>query len=91
MYPVWSPDGREIAFISDRSGNRDIWTIPAEGGEPRQITFDPGAETWQIYSPDGKWIVFRSRRDGARRLWRIPAEGGKAESITEGSGGSSSA
>ena len=36
--PKWSPDGRTVAFLSDRSGKGELWTIPAEGGEARQLT-----------------------------------------------------
>ena len=87
---VWSPDGREIAFYSSRSGNWDVWVAPAEGGDARQLTSDPAADRFPAWSPDGRWIVFDSDREGGRlwndamgggRLWRVPAAGGEAESV----------
>ncbi|MBQ5654178.1 MAG: PD40 domain-containing protein, partial [Alistipes sp.] len=56
--PVFSPDGREIAFASDRRGNFDLYTIPAVGGEPRRITTHSAKETPWCYTPDGKEILF---------------------------------
>ena len=41
-YPTWSPDGSRIAFSSERSGNRDLWVVAAEGGTPQQLTREPG-------------------------------------------------
>ena len=38
QHPSWSPDGREIAFSSYRGGHRDVWVVPADGGDARQIT-----------------------------------------------------
>jgi Tol biopolymer transport system component len=87
---VWSPDGREIAFYSSRSGNWDVWVAPAEGGEARQMTGDPAADRFPAWSPDGRWIVFDSDREGGRlwndimgggRLWRVPAGGGTPEPV----------
>jgi Tol biopolymer transport system component len=59
-YPRWSPDGRRIAFASDRSGNYEIWTINADGTNLRQLTFNSerGA-SFPLWSPDGKQILFR--------------------------------
>ncbi|HJQ26195.1 MAG TPA: winged helix-turn-helix domain-containing protein [Blastocatellia bacterium] len=73
--PTWSPDGRFIAYSSDRSGNFDIWVQQVGGGNPIQITSSP-AHDWQPdWSPDGKRIVFRSERDGGG-LYVTPALGG---------------
>ncbi|MGI8924637.1 MAG: S41 family peptidase [Fimbriimonadales bacterium] len=61
--PVWSPDGKWIAFTSDRNGNNDIFAIPTAGGETKQITYSGGNETATDWSPDGDWIAFSGRRD----------------------------
>ncbi len=62
-YPVFSPDGKWIAFQSNRTGSLDIWVVPTEGGTPRQLTFAGGREAPTDWSPDGKSLLFVSRRD----------------------------
>jgi Tol biopolymer transport system component len=62
--PTLSPDGRFLAFASDRSGNFDIWVQPVAGGNPVQITKEPDADTQPAWSPDGSAIVFRSEATG---------------------------
>jgi serine/threonine protein kinase len=58
-YPSWSPDGKRIAFASDRSGSYEIWSISANGTDLRQHSFDsPGASSFPQWSPDGSRIVF---------------------------------
>ncbi len=52
--PRWSPDGRTIAFYSNRGGNLDIWTIQADGSNLRQMTFDSAPDNRSVWSPDGK-------------------------------------
>jgi TolB protein len=84
--PRWSPDGQEIVFYSIRSGNMDIWVIPAVGGEARQITKHPAGEFWPQWSPDGQWLYFTSQRFGGY-LWRIPSVGGTPESLKSGPAG----
>src|SRR6185436_7981632 len=52
--PVWSHDGKQIAFASDRYGNFDIFVIPAEGGESRRLTYHSAAEYPYTFSNDDK-------------------------------------
>lgn len=79
--PSWSPDGRLIAYSSDRSGNYDIWVQQLGGGRPVQVTNSP-AHDWQPdWSPDGKNIVFRSERGGGG-LFVVPALGGSEIKIS---------
>jgi hypothetical protein len=62
--PTWSPEGRFLAYSSDRAGNFDIWVQQVGSGEPLQLTTD-AAHDWQpSWSPDGKQIAFRSERGG---------------------------
>lgn len=57
--PEWSPDGKEIAFVSDRGEKANLWLLPIEGGEPRQLTqLEGGAIKDVAWSPDGKEIAF---------------------------------
>ena len=62
-YPVWSPDGSEIAFSSDRFGNDDIYVIPAGGGVAQRLTFFSGGDRMCDWLPDGETVVFASNRD----------------------------
>jgi Tol biopolymer transport system component len=60
--PVWSPDGKQIAFASDRYGNFDVFVIPAEGGEAKRLTFHSASEAPYTFSPDGKSVLFGAVR-----------------------------
>jgi Tol biopolymer transport system component/DNA-binding winged helix-turn-helix (wHTH) protein len=73
--PTWSPDGRYIAYSSDRGGKFDIWVQQVSGGNPVQVTRTPG-QNWQAdWSPDGKYIAYRSEQ-GDGGIFVIPALGG---------------
>ena len=56
--PVWSPDGKLIAFASDRKGNFDVFVIPADGGQPKQLTFNSASEVPTTFTADGKSVVY---------------------------------
>ncbi len=62
-YPLFSPDGKWVAFSSRRNGNWDIYAVPAEGGAARQLTFHSGSEIAHGWSPDGKYLLFAGKRD----------------------------
>ena len=70
--PSVSPDGGQVAFV--RGGN--IWTMPLEGGPPRQLTFTESSKGNPAWSPDGSWIAFGSDEEGTPRVWKIAAQGG---------------
>jgi Tol biopolymer transport system component/tRNA A-37 threonylcarbamoyl transferase component Bud32 len=79
-----SPDGRWLAFDSDRNGNHHIFTIPADGGEARQVTTGAMDEFMPHWSPDAKQIAFHAfTRDLARRLEVVSVEGGSREPLTK--------
>ena len=62
--PAWSPDGLEIVFYSYRSGNRDIWVMPADGGPAKQLTKNGSESYYPAWSADGQEIAFHSGRSG---------------------------
>lgn len=76
--PRFSPDGRTIAFTSDRNGNNDVFIIPVEGGEPKQLTYMSGSDEAVSWTPDGKEILISTSR-GAMQwgspLYRLPIDG----------------
>ena len=79
--PAWSPDGRFLAYSSNRNGNPDIWVQPIDGGTPIQVTASDYAEEQPAWSPDGRLIAFKSSRlDG--RLYVIPAFGGSPRRVS---------
>ncbi len=70
--PVWSPDGRQIAFASDRYGNFDVFVMPAAGGEARRLTFHSADDTPTSFTPDGKGVLFSSARLDASTQRAVP-------------------
>jgi dipeptidyl aminopeptidase/acylaminoacyl peptidase len=66
----WSPDGKQIAFITNITGRNNLWTVPAEGGWPIQLTISDQRQTAPAWSPDGKWIAYMSDYDGDEQ-WDI--------------------
>ena len=82
LAPRFSPDGRWIAFTSDRLGNDDVFVIPSTGGEPRQLTWYSGDDQALYWTPDGKSIVITTNRGplpfGAP-LFVLPLDGGPPE------------
>src|SRR5690242_9426112 len=80
--PVFSPDGKWIAFSGQYDGNQDVYVMPADGGEPRRLTWHPGQDAPISWTNDGKRVLFVSGRDAfadITRLYTIPAEGGVPE------------
>jgi TolB protein len=86
VWPSWSPDGKKIAYEGYYDGNRDIYVISADGGEPTRLTFDRKADASPCWTPDGKEIVFTSNRDGTVDLWIINGAGGEPRKLAEGPG-----
>ncbi|MBC8070041.1 MAG: PD40 domain-containing protein, partial [Deltaproteobacteria bacterium] len=89
MQPRFSPDGKHIAFTSDRDGADNIWILPVAGGTPTQVTREDfrllNSPSW---SPDGKFIVARKhftaqRSLGSGEMWLYHAAGGKGVQLTE--------
>ncbi|MBQ3709198.1 MAG: PD40 domain-containing protein [Bacteroidales bacterium] len=90
--PIWSPDGKTIAFASDRNGNYDIYTVPVEGGVARRITTNSAYETPRAFSPDGKEIYFSAQIQKSAEnaqfpaswiteLYKVSVNGGRPEQV----------
>ncbi len=77
-YPRFSPDGKWIAFSSDRNGNLDVFIIPSGGGTAKQLTFHSADDTVLGWTPDGRWILFSSQRgeDFMGMLYVVSVSGG---------------
>jgi len=80
----WSPDGNTLAFVGERNGDFDIYTIPAAGGEETRLTTAKGLDDGPEYTPDGKYIYFNSERTGHMQIWRMRADGSEQEQVTFG-------
>ena len=83
--PSWSPDGKRIAFSSDRKGdleNFEIYVMDADGGNQQRLTNNRGYDEDPSWSPDGKRIVFHSYRDGNWDIYVMDADGGNLENLT---------
>jgi TolB protein len=82
-YPVWSPDGKTIAYSSDVSGNWNIWTMTDDGASSTQLTTTPGKnQLAPSYSPDGKWIAYTSNVSGNYDIWIMKADGSAQTQLT---------
>lgn len=90
--PIWSPDGKTIAFASDRNGNYDIYTVSVEGGVAQRITTNSAYETPLAFSPDGKEIYFSAQiqkpaeniqfpAGWITELYKISVKGGRPEQV----------
>ncbi len=67
---TWSPDGKQIAFVSNISGRNNIWLVPSSGGWPSQLTVSQQRQVEPAWSPDGTWIAYASDYDGNEQ-WDI--------------------
>ena len=90
--PIWSPDGKMIAFASNRNGNFDLYVMPAEGGTAKRLTYNSANEIPSAFTPDGKEVLFSaSLQDPASsalfpsgamtELYAVPAAGGRVRQV----------
>jgi len=80
----WSPDGKQIVFVSNISGRNNLWLVPAEGGWPLQLTVSDQRQTSPAWSPDGKWIAYQSDYDGDEQwdLFIVSPKTGQVVNLT---------
>ena len=81
-FPTISPDGKTVAF----SYKGDIWTVPANGGQARQITTNPAYDAYPVWSPDSRQIAFASSREGSMDIYVVGRDGGTPRRVTTDSG-----
>ncbi len=90
--PIWSPDGKMIAFASDRNGNLDLYVMPADGGTAKRLTYNSASEIPSAFTPDGKEVLFSaSLQDPASsalfpsgamtELYAVPVAGGRVRQV----------
>lgn len=90
--PIWSPDGKSIAFASDRYGNFDIFVMPSTGGVPKRLTYYSLREVPSSFTPDGQHIIFSASiqdvpknvgfpRTYLSELYSLPVTGGRIKQI----------
>ena len=81
-----SPDGRWLAFDSDRGGHQAIYRVPLTGGEPEPLSADSGDDFMPSWSPDAREIAYYGFRQGRRRLFVMPVDGGAPSPVAADSG-----
>ena len=89
--PSWSPDGKRIAFMSDKNGNYDIYVMDADGSNQQSLTNHPFSDRNPSWSPDGAHIVFSARREDhfenkfsiTHEVYVMDADGGNQRRLTE--------
>jgi Tol biopolymer transport system component len=86
-YATFSPDGRKIAFVSDRTGVEQVWVMNADGSKQTQVSHS-GVTEDQVpdWSPDGKRIAFAQGDIGGGRIWVMNADGSNPVQLTSGPG-----
>jgi Tol biopolymer transport system component len=81
--PVASPDGRAVAFISNRAGKGyNIWRMDMDGGNLKRLTIG-GMESGPQFTPDGRWVVYTSWEAGKPTIWKISIDGGEPSQLTD--------
>ncbi|HEV2987800.1 MAG TPA: S9 family peptidase [Candidatus Angelobacter sp.] len=81
----WSPDGKQVAFISNITGRNNLWIVPAEGGWPQQLTVSNQRQTSIAWSPNGRWIAYASDYDGNEQwdLFVVSPASGQVVNLTK--------
>jgi len=81
---TWSPNGKQVAFVTNISGRNNIWIVPSEGGWPTQWTVSDQRQASPAWSPDGKWIAYASDYDGNEQwdIFLVSAANGEVQNLT---------
>lgn len=81
---AWSPDDKQVAFVTNISGRNNIWVVPSQGGWPTQLTVSNQRQTNIAWSPKGRWIAYNSDYDGNEQwdLFLVSADNGQVVNLT---------
>ncbi len=82
MSPAWSADGKTIAFVTDRDGNREIYVMQSDGTQEINLTHHPSEDWAPAWSPDGTSIAFSSYRDGNWEIYVMGSDGSDPRRLT---------
>ena len=81
----FSPDGRQVAFTSDRSGNQQLWVANVDGSALRSVTeLQDAIVSLGSWSPDGRWLAFDATMGDKRQIYVVPVGGGAIKRVTDG-------
>jgi Tol biopolymer transport system component len=80
--PVWSPDGKSLAFVSFSDGSAEIYTMLADGSQQERLTRNEADDFSPVWSPDGEQITFVSKLYGAGEIFIMDADGGRQRRLT---------
>jgi dipeptidyl aminopeptidase/acylaminoacyl peptidase len=80
--PAWSPDGRKLAFVSERDGNAEIYVMNADGSGQENLTRQPASDSHPSWSPNGRKLAFVSRRDTNSEIYVMNADGSGLRRLT---------
>lgn len=83
--PTVSPDGKRIAFVSNRDGNNEIYVVDVDGTDPRRVTSDEAVDDYPTWSRDGQWLAFASDRDGDFEIFIVRPNGSDLRQLTDNS------
>ena len=83
---AWSPDGKMIAFNSDRAGDMNVWLFSLADSASQQLTYGSGGDFQPTWSLDAKTIVFFSSRSGSPNIWKVDAASGALTRLTSNAG-----
>jgi len=81
---TWSPDDKQVAFVTNISGRNNIWVVSAQSGWPMQLTVSNQRQTGIAWSPKGRWIAYNSDYDGNEQwdIFLVAAENGQIVNLT---------
>lgn len=80
--PAWSPHGDQIAFLSNRDGNFEVYVMDTDGSNQTNVSQNPAFDGDEGWSPDASRLVFFSERDGDADIWVMDADGSNPAKLT---------